>query len=241
MIAVLRPLFRGLHGALKSRQDRLTRSRRDHPERQVEQILAVARHGGIPGGARLDVGGGEGRLRPLFDDGRGRVVEIDVAPTSRPDVRADVHDLPVASGAAGLVALVEVLEHLVEPHRAVAECYRVLCPGGFMIITTPQYWHVHAHPSDYHRFTDLGLRRLCERAGFTLVDCWSRGGPALVVFHVIRLNISDRWRPLFVLAAYRLAQWLDARTYDPRPRGTHYDALGWSVLAQKPAGAREAA
>ena len=93
-----------------------------------------------------------------------------------------------------------------------------------LTITTPQYWHVHGHSSDYYRFTDTGLRSLCERAGFRVLDCWSRGGPILIIFHAIRVNIAERWRPFFVLPFYALAGWVDRLLYDRRPTGTHYDA-----------------
>ena len=103
-----------------------------------------------------------------------------------------------------------------------------------MAITTPQYWHVHGHPSDYYRFTDLGLRYLCTRAGFTVIHCWSRGGPALIVFHAIECSLSERWRPLFVIPLYALIDWIDGRTYNRQPSGKHYEALGWSMIARKP-------
>ena len=76
--------------------------------------------------------------------------------------------------------------------------------------------------------------QLFARAGFTVVDCWSRGGPALIGFHLIRVNLSERWRPLFAIPFYALAEWIDHVTYDCRPRAMPYDALGWSVLARKP-------
>jgi hypothetical protein len=59
------------------------------------------------------------------------------------------------------------------------------------------------------------VKYLCERVGFGVVDGWSRGGPPLIVFHVVRLNLSERWRPLFVIPFYALAEWLDGRQ---RPR-----------------------
>lgn len=187
----------------------------------------------IPEGPRLDVGGGEGTYKALIGDGRGPAFVVDHFVSPGVNVVADAHHLPLRSDVAGLVVLVEVLEHLQEPQRALDECYRVLRRGGVLGITTPQYWHVHGYPSDYYRYTDAGLRWLCQRAGFTVLDCWSRGGPILILFHVIRVNLSVRWQPLFVIPFYRLAEWLDAVTYEPRPRGRHYDALGWTLLAQK--------
>jgi len=127
-----------------------------------------------------------------------------------------------------------LLEHLSAPSVVVKECFRVLRSGGIVVITAPQYWPVHGHPSDYYRFTDRGLRHLCERAGFSVVDYWSWGGPILILFHAIEGNLSERWRPLFVIPFYVLAEWIDRLVYCRRPSGTHYDALGWSILGRKP-------
>jgi hypothetical protein len=55
-----------------------------------------------------------------------------------------------------------------------------------------------------------------------------------VAFHLIRVNLSERWRPVFVLPFYALAEWIDRVTYDCRTAARPYDALGWSVLARKP-------
>jgi SAM-dependent methyltransferase len=54
-------------------------------------------------------------------------------------VRADVAacGLPVADGAADVVIMSEVIEHLVDPDGAVAEVRRVLRPGGSLLLSTP--------------------------------------------------------------------------------------------------------
>lgn len=229
----MREVFRAAHGALKAIQDRITRARRDYPGMQLAMLLECARTRGVPPGFRLDLGGGDGRYRELLAGSGSRVLTLDRFSGMQVDLIADAHSLPVRSRVAGLIVLAEVLEHLAEPAVAIGECYRALQPGGMLAITTPQYWHVHGHPSDYYRYTDAGLRYLCEHAGFTVVDCWSRGGPVLIGFHLIRVNLPERWRPLFVIPFYALAEWIDRVTYDYRPAGMSYDALGWSVLARK--------
>lgn len=230
-----------VHGCFKRVQDRVTRRRRDYPGCQLAELLSQACALGIPSGLRLDIGGGGGQYRHILENGQSHVVGLDRFVGDQVDLIGDADHLPIQNGIASVAALVEVLEHLPDPARAMAECYRVLQPGGMVIITTPQYWHVHKHPGDYYRFTDDGLRMLCRRVGFEVVDCWSRGGPILILFHVIRVNLSERWRPLFVVPLYWLAERVDRLFYDPRPSGMHYDALGWSVLARKPLNSKKAA
>ncbi len=54
-------------------------------------------------------------------------------------VRASVSggSLPVADGAADVVIMSELIEHLVDPDGAVAEARRILRPGGSLLLSTP--------------------------------------------------------------------------------------------------------
>lgn len=48
-------------------------------------------------------------------------------------------DLPLASASIDVVLCTDVIEHIVEPNRALAEMYRVMRPGGTVIVFTPPY------------------------------------------------------------------------------------------------------
>jgi SAM-dependent methyltransferase len=47
--------------------------------------------------------------------------------------------LPLADGSFDCVLLSEVIEHLEKPQISICEAMRVLCPGGRLLITTPNY------------------------------------------------------------------------------------------------------
>ncbi len=74
-------------------------------------------------------------------------------------------DLPDAS--ADIVLSNQVLEHVDNPEGYLAEAWRVLKPGGWMILSTHGYWYYHPTPNDYYRWTSAGLKRTIEQAGFT--------------------------------------------------------------------------
>jgi ubiquinone/menaquinone biosynthesis C-methylase UbiE len=46
-------------------------------------------------------------------------------------------DLPVKSGSVDVVIMSEVIEHLVDTDSAIEETYRVLKPGGSLLLSTP--------------------------------------------------------------------------------------------------------
>jgi SAM-dependent methyltransferase len=86
-----------------------------------------------------------------------------------PDMVADGAFLPLRSALADTVLLIEVLEHVPEPGRLLAEIARVLKPGGHLLLTTPFAIPEHAQPYDFYRFTQFGLRHLVQQAGFQVL------------------------------------------------------------------------
>ena len=46
------------------------------------------------------------------------------------------------------------------------EAFRILKPGGAIVLQVPWQWRVHEAPHDYFRYTPYGLKYLFEKAGF---------------------------------------------------------------------------
>jgi SAM-dependent methyltransferase len=54
-----------------------------------------------------------------------------------PIIDADLGDLPIPDSCADAVLLLDVIEHVAEPERALAEAHRVLAPSGALIVSVP--------------------------------------------------------------------------------------------------------
>lgn len=80
------------------------------------------------------------KLHTTFRSSEWREVRLDINPTVSPDVVASITDMEVVdSGSVDAVYSSHNLEHL-EAHQvplALGEFYRVLKPGGFLLITLP--------------------------------------------------------------------------------------------------------
>ena len=53
-------------------------------------------------------------------------------------LQADALSLPIRSGVADAVVATAVLEHVEHPGQMMAETFRVLRPGGILVLTTPE-------------------------------------------------------------------------------------------------------
>lgn len=76
------------------------------------------------------------------------------------DVVVSAEKLPFADKSFDLVLCLETLEHAQKPWLICAEIERVVKPHGLAIISSPQNHFIHLHPSDYFRYTPLGLKSL---------------------------------------------------------------------------------
>jgi SAM-dependent methyltransferase len=151
-----------------------------------------------PPGRLLHIGCGGGHLGRAAADRGWRVAGTDVAHAACAVARrqhglsvfqAESARLPVRDGCANATSLVNVLDHLLDPAAAIMEAYRVLAPGGHLVVRVPNArfhrpavramaalgplarWRSWDRYPILHlyAFTPAGLRRLAAQAGFRVL------------------------------------------------------------------------
>ena len=90
---------------------------------------------------------------------------LDYVDTYHPDIVGDIQKLPLPDSSEEAIVCMSVLEHVENPFLAASEMYRVLKPGGQLLLYVPFLFYYHAengYYADYWRFTEEALRTLCK-------------------------------------------------------------------------------
>lgn len=125
---------------------------------------------------------------------------------------SDIQALALAENTFDAVVCTEVLEHLREPQAAIDEMYRVLKPGGALLLTTRFLFPIHDAPHDYFRFTKYGLQYLLRR--FEIVELQEETttlGTLAVLLQRVGMQTQTRGSKLFrggwLVAAQLIRPW----------------------------------
>ncbi|MCU4718499.1 class I SAM-dependent methyltransferase [Halapricum hydrolyticum] len=95
-------------------------------------------HAGRPVERLVDVGGGTGRAARALGVERRFVLDASrgmLAQTTLPSVQGDAGRLPLATDAVDAITIVDALHHIYEWDTVFEEAYRVLAPGGVLVIS----------------------------------------------------------------------------------------------------------
>jgi SAM-dependent methyltransferase len=174
----------------------------------------------------LDLGCGTGRFASSLAADRRRVVAIDLAlAPGGATLVGSAERVPLADGSIGTVMVRDVIEHL-DDAVALAECHRVLRPGGLLVVLVPGWpslWSVRdVRAGHLRRYTRATLRAAVTAAGFEVVTL--------------------RGYQLTLLPALAALRWYAARRRGPEPTASlHHEenppgplntVLGWINRAE---------
>lgn len=95
-----------------------------------------------------------------------------------------LEDLSLSGNTFDAVTLFEVVEHVKHPLPLLKECYRIIKPGGLLVIGTGntaswtasvmnadwEYFHIAKHGGHISFFNPVSINRLAERTGFRVVS-----------------------------------------------------------------------
>ncbi len=123
-------------------------------------------------GRTLDIGCGEKPYAHLFSCTEYIGIDIETTEKYHEKHKTDLFyngvDLPFENNSFDSIVCFEVLEHVFEPEKIVNEMFRVLKPGGSILLTTPFIWNEHEIPYDYGRYSYFGLKDLFTKNGFII-------------------------------------------------------------------------
>jgi len=148
---------------------------------------------GVPAGRLLDVGSGDGswlaRMRDLGWRVEGQELDPSAAEHARRTYDLEVRvgslkDLAYADQTFDAITLSHVIEHVYEPVALLAECRRILKPGGRLVALTPNVasfghrhfgraWVALDPPRHLFLFSPVTLTEVARRSGFTSFQVWT--------------------------------------------------------------------
>lgn len=121
------------------------------------------------GGLRLDTGKSnrvDSKNAWLYDYSKKVDYKIiDLVPDYNPDIVGDIQDIPFGNESIDAIFCLAVLEYVMNPIKAMEELYRVLKPGGKLLIYVPFLFYYHAEKGyfkDYWRFTTDTIEMLSK-------------------------------------------------------------------------------
>jgi len=108
---------------------------------------------------------------------------LDIEKDYQPDICSDLHDIKWQSEYFDTVLAIEVLHYLYNPQKAINEMFRVLKPGGKLIMSVRFILPYDVREKDYYRFTPDSLSYLLRK--FKQVEICHHGNKLQVIWRLL--------------------------------------------------------
>lgn len=161
----------------------------------------------------LNIGCGTGGTVPLLEQ-YGEVVNVDVSKEAIKYCEdkgvKNIHlyngrNLPFSDSSFDIGVALDVLEHIKDDDEALMEWWRVLKPGGVLVMTVPAYqWLWSKHDDNLHhfrRYRAFRLKQMLISGGFEVKKCTYAivfSFPLIAAFRVLRKVIGTEQKSTYV-------------------------------------------
>lgn len=210
-----------------------------HPGRRAVFDFNVMWLRPVDGGRLLDVGCGSGELLRFMQDLGWSAEGVDFDAEAAKNAAAksvcvhvgSLESQKLTEGTFDAITMSHFIEHVHQPRRLIEECRRILKPGGYLVVVTPnseslghrlyrENWMHLDPPRHLHLFNKRTLRKLAEGEGFTVVEIFTSIRDAYGMFlgsHSIRrtgaydMGAVQPLRLRLWARAMEFAEWLATR------------------------------
>jgi len=163
-------------------------------------------------------------LRPLFPGKE--YVGCDMREGPGVDRVISLHSIDLPSESVGTVLIMDTLEHVEFPWKAIAEAHRILRPNGILVFSSHKWHPIHYAPSDYWRFTPEAFKSLLRPFASQFVGFAGESGfPHIVAGIGFRSPVSEDRMDEFIR---RFEEWKRQARTEPR------SLRGWVKLFTPP-------
>ena len=149
--------------------------------------------GQIPAGSKvLNIGSGGTIMNQIEQNLPHKNIVVDstdIDPDRKPDIVDDLTDTRIKPDSYDFIICAEVVEHVTSPQKAAQNLFKILKPGGGILVSTPYIFPTHDAPYDFFRYTEYGLKLLFEQ------------------FEIVELKGKTTWWETQLLLAWR-QMWL---------------------------------
>jgi len=194
--------------------------------REVINHLLSHIHGRV-----LDLGAGSAKYKEMILQKASEYRSCDAAKNINIDDVCDVLNLQYPPESFETVISTQVIEHVNNPYKMAEQIFKVLKPGGKVIVTAPFLIPMHSDPDDYFRFTPSGLSEIFKQSGFVIIESGHYGG----FFMVLSETIHFSWFNPYKYKSSRLMTLIEktAKFFDKIFNSKNIYANSF-VIAQKP-------
>lgn len=167
----------------------------------LQQLYRIFKNYVRKGGITFDIGCSRKPYSALILQFSSKYFGLEHKYTIHQDNKADLigtaYNTGVKDRSVDTVFTAAVLEHLEEPSRALNEMYRILKPGGLVVLSAPLFWHIHEAPRDFYRYTRYGFQYLLNANGFEIIEIKPLSG-FWVTFLIMLSNQLSRFNKGFI-------------------------------------------